>query len=107
VLWTIRNNPFLIAPWGIRRLTMFRGRLISSDFMELPPKRRYPDYYVTIKRPIAIEEIKAKIENGEYENAEALKDDLTIMTSNAKKYNVKGSSIYEDAVLIQVTLPLR
>src|SRR5436309_114816 len=38
----------------------------------------------------------------EYEDILALKADLTLMTSNAKKYNEKGSSIYEDATTIQV-----
>jgi len=79
-----------------------RGRLVASDFLKLPPRKRYPDYYVTIKKPIALDLIKEKIEKGEYEDVEALKADLTLMTSNAKKYNLKESSIYLDAVAIQV-----
>jgi hypothetical protein len=72
--------------------------------MKLPPKKRYPDYYVTIKKPIALDTIQGKIEKDEYADIEALKADFTLMTGNAKKYNVKGSSIYEDAVTIQVSL---
>jgi hypothetical protein len=79
-----------------------RGRLVASDFLKLPPKKRYPDYYVTIKNPIALDTIVSRIEKEEYEDTEALKTDLTLMTSNAKKYNQKGSSIYEDAVTLQV-----
>lgn len=30
------------------------------------------------------------------------KADIDLMTSNAKKYNVKGSQVYEDAIKIQV-----
>lgn len=30
------------------------------------------------------------------------KADIDLMVSNAKKYNMKGSEVYEDAVLIQV-----
>jgi chromatin structure-remodeling complex subunit RSC1/2 len=70
--------------------------------MKLPPKKRYPDYYVTIKKPIALDSIHERIQKEEYDDTDALKADLTLMTSNAKKYNVKGSSIYEDAVEIQV-----
>ena len=80
------------------------GRAIASDFMKLPPKKRYPDYYVTIKKPIALDTISSRIEKEEYDDTEALKADLTLMTANAKKYNQKGSSIYEDAVTIQVSL---
>lgn len=31
-----------------------------------------------------------------------MKADIELMVSNAKRYNVKGSQIYEDAVKIQV-----
>ena len=72
------------------------------DFMKLPSKKRYPDYFITIKKPIALDSILEKIEKEEYNDTDALKADLTIMTTNAKKYNVKGSGIYEDAVEIQV-----
>jgi hypothetical protein len=73
--------------------------------MKLPPKKRYPDYYLTIKKPIALDSILERIEKEAYNDTEALKVDLTLMTSNAKKYNVKGSSIYEDAVVIQAKFP--
>lgn len=72
--------------------------------MKLPPKKRYPDYYVTIKKPIALNQILDRIQNEEYKDTDALKADLTLMTANAKRYNLKGSSIYEDAVAIQVLL---
>jgi hypothetical protein len=85
-----------------RYLANGRGRLVASDFLKLPPKKRYPDYYVTIKNPIALDTILSRIEKDEYEDTEALKTDLALMTSNAKKYNQKGSSIYEDAVVLQV-----
>ena len=75
--------------------------------MKLPSKKRYPDYYVTIKKPIALDSILERIEKEEYDDTEALKGDLTLMTSNAKRYNVKESSIYEDAVAIQVCHSLR
>jgi hypothetical protein len=79
------------------------GRLIASDFIELPSRKRYPDYFVTIKKPIALDMISARVENDEYDDIEALKADITLMTSNAKKYNVKESSIFQDAMVLQVS----
>jgi len=75
--------------------------------MELPPKKRYPDYYVTIKKPVALDMISARVDNDEYDDMEALKADLNLMTSNAKRYNVKESSIYQDALVLQVPIPFR
>jgi hypothetical protein len=92
----------LCVLWGAGDGGNGRGRAIASDFMKLPPKKRYPDYYVTIKKPIALDTILSRIEKEEYDDTEALKADLTLMTANAKKYNQKGSSIYEDTVAIQV-----
>lgn len=77
-------------------------RPIAMDFMKLPPKKRYPDYYVIIKKPIALDVILERIERDEYDDTDALKADLALMTSNAKKYNVKESTIYTDAIKIQV-----
>jgi hypothetical protein len=82
-----------------------RRRKIAPDFETLPNRKRYPDYFVTIKKPIALDTIVERINKEEYDDTEALKADLTLMTTNAKKYNVKGSSIYEDAVAIQVLSP--
>jgi len=79
-----------------------RGREIATDFETLPNRKRYPDYFVTIKKPIALDTILERIEKEEYDDTEALKADLTQMTANAKKYNVKGSIIYDNAVTIQV-----
>jgi len=73
--------------------------------MKLPPKKRYPDYYVTIKKPIALDMISARVANDGYDDMEALKADLNLMTSNAKRYNVKESSIYQDALVLQVPIP--
>jgi hypothetical protein len=82
---------------------LLSGRLIASDFMELPSRKRYPDYFVTIKKPIAFDMISARVDNDEYDDIEALKADITLMASNAKKYNVKESSIFQDAVVLQVS----
>jgi hypothetical protein len=70
--------------------------------MGLPSKKRYPDYYQTIKKPVALDMISVRAGKDEYDDMDGLKADLNLMTSNAKKYNVKESSIYQDAVVLQV-----
>ncbi|PHZ14019.1 Bromodomain-containing protein [Rhizopus microsporus ATCC 52813] len=74
---------------------------ITAIFMKLPSKKEYPDYYQIIKQPIALETIKNKVEKNMYQNISQMKADIELMVSNAKKYNMKGSQIYEDAIKIQ------
>jgi Bromodomain len=83
-----------------------RGQSISYDFLKVPSMKTYPDYFALIKKPIALDTIRAKINNAEYDDTDALKADLILMVSNAKKYNEKGSPIYENAIAIQVVLIL-
>ncbi|CEI86268.1 hypothetical protein RMCBS344292_00711 [Rhizopus microsporus] len=74
---------------------------ITAIFMKLPSKKEYPDYYQIIKQPIALETIKNKIDKNMYQSISQMKADIDLMVSNAKKYNMKGSQIYEDAIKIQ------
>lgn len=39
-----------------------------------------------------------------YQSISQMKADIDLMVSNAKKYNMKGSQIYEDAIKIQVII---
>lgn len=36
------------------------GRLIATDFLKLPNRRLYPDYYEVIKAPIALDDIEVR-----------------------------------------------
>ncbi|KAG1152549.1 hypothetical protein G6F37_004143 [Rhizopus arrhizus] len=74
---------------------------IIAIFMKLPSKKEYPDYYQIIRHPIALETIKSKIDKKVYQHISQMKADIELMVSNAKRYNVKSSQIYEDAVKIQ------
>ncbi|KAG8895784.1 hypothetical protein FRB99_000351 [Tulasnella sp. 403] len=73
------------------------GRPLSVDFLKLPSKRQYPDYYVFIKQPISLEEIKAKLDTNSYGSFKAVKTDFDIMFTNAKQYNMPESQIWHDA----------
>jgi ATP-dependent helicase STH1/SNF2 len=73
------------------------GRVICALFLDLPDRSEYPDYYQKIKKPISINMIQEKVDNDEYMNLESFSKDLNQMFSNAFKYNMKGSWVYEDA----------
>jgi len=40
------------------------GRLLSEPFMKLPSRRELPDYYEIIKKPLTINKLLQKIEEG-------------------------------------------
>jgi hypothetical protein len=40
------------------QFSLSSGRLIADLFMELPDREEYPDYYLTIKNPIALDMIR-------------------------------------------------
>ena len=66
---------------------------MSHDFLRLPSKRQYPDYYEQIKRPVALDEIKRKLESGQYAFFEEVKQDFEQCFKNAKKYNMKEGEL--------------
>lgn len=73
------------------------GRPLHSAFLNLPSKKRYPDYYDIIKSPIDLKTIATKVQNCEYNNLTQLENDFLLMTKNACSYNETGSQIYKDA----------
>ncbi|KAG8911659.1 hypothetical protein FRC01_005596 [Tulasnella sp. 417] len=73
------------------------GRSLAIDFLELPSKKSWPDYYGIIQHPISLKEIKTKLDNGDYPTTRAVKVDFDLMWNNAKQYNVPGSGIWIDA----------
>ncbi|CAG8499092.1 1292_t:CDS:10 [Paraglomus occultum] len=66
-------------------------------FIELPSKKVYPQYYVMIAKPIALDIIKKKIKNRSYRNMKQFKEDFHLMFENAKTFNEEGSQVYMDA----------
>ncbi|KAI0720047.1 Bromodomain-containing protein [Cerioporus squamosus] len=73
------------------------GEIASFQFMRLPSKRQYADYYALIKHPIALEDIKHKLEAREYTSLQDVKHDFETCFRNAKRYNMKESQIFKDA----------
>ncbi|KAK7058434.1 hypothetical protein VNI00_002068 [Paramarasmius palmivorus] len=73
------------------------GRSLTTHFMKQPHRRSYPDYYELIKHPIALEDIKKKLESKAYPDLDSVRADLELCFNNAKTYNRKDSEIYADA----------
>ncbi|XP_064476618.1 transcription activator BRG1-like isoform X2 [Ornithodoros turicata] len=77
------------------------GRVLSEAFMQLPSKRELPDYYEVIKKPVDLKKIKARIREHRYRTLDDLEDDFMLLCINAQTYNVEGSLIYEDSIVLQ------
>ncbi|KAL3312157.1 hypothetical protein Ciccas_009257 [Cichlidogyrus casuarinus] len=69
----------------------------SSNFLRLPSRKVYPDYYEDIKEPVCLYMIKRKIKNNEYDSVQHCFEDVQLMCRNAFEYNVEESQIYKDA----------
>ncbi|XP_076013006.1 polybromo 1, like isoform X2 [Genypterus blacodes] len=95
------SNPIFQHYEAVRGARNSQGQLFSEPFLHLPSRKEYPDYYQQIKNPIALQQIRAKMKNGEYESVEQIDADLTVMFENAKRYNMPNSSIYKRAFRLQ------
>ncbi|KAI9226091.1 MAG: SNF2 family N-terminal domain-containing protein [Piptocephalis tieghemiana] len=71
-------------------------------FLELPSRQDYPDYYDVIQRPISLEEIRDRAKAGIYrEDGGLFQQDFATMWANARKYNVEGSEVCENATILE------
>ncbi|XP_043588909.1 ATP-dependent helicase brm isoform X2 [Bombus pyrosoma] len=77
------------------------GRILSEPFMKLPSKRELPDYYEIIKKPLTINKLLQKIEEGKYTDFDELEKDFMQLCKNAQIYNEEASLIYEDSIVLQ------
>ncbi|KAM4613548.1 polybromo 1, like isoform 2-T3 [Polymixia lowei] len=101
------GNPIFQLYEAVRGCRNSQGQLLSEPFLQLPSRREYPDYYQQIKQPVALQQIREKMKNGEYENMEQMDADLTLMFENAKRYNMPNSGIYKRAFRLQQILQLK
>merc|ERR1712203_458597 len=77
------------------------GRVLSEPFIKLPTRKELPDYYEVIRRPVDIFKIQGKIDDGKYDDLDALEKDFMLLCSNTQKYNEDGSLIHEDSIVLQ------
>ena len=73
------------------------GHQCAGLFYKLPSKRDYPEYYIMILRPICMDQIRKKIDKGQYRSFEEFIDDFKLMFNNARHYNEDGSTVWKDA----------
>ncbi|KAJ3194662.1 hypothetical protein HDU82_002374 [Entophlyctis luteolus] len=82
---------------AVRNYSDESGRNLAVLFNALPNKQLYPDYYIVIKQPTALNIMQQKINGGKYASLADLKAEMQLMVDNAKTYNAAESLIYEDA----------
>ncbi|SMY29063.1 unnamed protein product [Zymoseptoria tritici ST99CH_1A5] len=76
----------------------------SKLFHKKINKRILPDYYETIKEPIAMSTIKAKIHQKAYRSWSEFVRDFALIPHNAQIYNVPDSGAFQDALVIKEQL---
>lgn len=77
------------------------GRKIIEIFLILPPKRKFQDYYLLMKNPVACETITKRMNNKVYQSFEQFQNDFRQMFANARVYNEEGSQVYLDACTLE------
>ncbi|CAH1967289.1 unnamed protein product [Acanthoscelides obtectus] len=77
------------------------GRQLSDQFIKLPPRKEYPDYYSIIRKPIDITKIMNFIDDGKYSDFADLERDFMLLCQNAQIYNEEHSLIHEDSIILQ------
>ncbi|GME81490.1 unnamed protein product [[Candida] boidinii] len=75
-------------------------RDIATEFLKLPSKKLYPDYYELIESPISINEIKNKVTGKKYLSNDDFLKDFKLMSSNASTFNDPDSDIAVDCNVI-------
>ncbi|KAJ3061269.1 hypothetical protein HDU98_002821, partial [Podochytrium sp. JEL0797] len=85
---------------AVRQYTNAEGRNLAALFLALPSKQLYPDYYILIKHPTALNIMQQKINAGKYHSISDLRQEMQLMVENAKTYNSPESLIYEDALTL-------
>ncbi|XP_010192277.1 PREDICTED: bromodomain adjacent to zinc finger domain protein 1A, partial [Mesitornis unicolor] len=84
---------------GVHELSAFEQLIVelvrhddSWPFMKLVSKIQVPDYYDIIKKPIALNIIREKVNKCEYKLASEFIDDIELMFSNCFEYNPRNTS---------------
>ncbi|XP_019741705.1 probable global transcription activator SNF2L2 [Hippocampus comes] len=77
------------------------GRQISKGFVQLPSRKEAPEYYELIRKPVDFRRIRERVRNHKYRNVGDLEKDIFLLCHNAQTYNLEGSQIYEDSIVIK------
>ena len=77
----------------------------AEPFKKPVTKREAPDYHTVIKKPMALNDVKKRVDKNDYEGS--FKDffsDMNLIFSNAMQYNTKNSEIWSWAKELQAIL---
>ncbi|XP_010791079.1 transcription activator BRG1-like isoform X2 [Notothenia coriiceps] len=101
------NHPFLskkmrkIVDAVIKYKDSASGRQLSEVFIQLPSRKELPEYYELIRKPVDFRKIKEKIRGHHYRSMGDLERDVMLLFQNAQTFNLEGSLIYEDSIVLQ------
>ncbi|ODQ81569.1 hypothetical protein BABINDRAFT_159844 [Babjeviella inositovora NRRL Y-12698] len=70
---------------------------IATDFLKLPSRKVYPEYYDIIEQPISLHEIAKKVSKGEYRSVDDFLQDFKLLSSNCDTFNDPSAAIAQDA----------
>lgn len=74
---------------------------MSEVFIQLPSRKELPEYYELIRKPVDFKKIKERICNHKYRSLGDLEKDVNLLCHNAQTFNLEGSQIYEDSIVLQ------
>ncbi|KAK5932038.1 hypothetical protein CgunFtcFv8_003774 [Champsocephalus gunnari] len=77
------------------------GRQLSEVFVQLPSRKELPEYYELIRKPVDFKKIKDRVRNHKYKGVGDLERDVMLLCHNAQTFNLEGSQIYEDSIVLQ------
>ncbi|XP_055055545.2 probable global transcription activator SNF2L2 isoform X2 [Misgurnus anguillicaudatus] len=77
------------------------GRQISKGFVQLPSRKEVPEYYELIRKPVDFRRIRERVRNHKYRCIADLEKDFMLMCHNAQMFNLEGSQIFEDSVVLK------
>ncbi|XP_070689200.1 probable global transcription activator SNF2L2 [Pempheris klunzingeri] len=77
------------------------GRQLSEVFVQLPSRKELPEYYELIRKPVDFKKIKERVRNHKYRTVGDLEKDVMLLCHNAQTFNLEGSQIYEDSIVLQ------
>uniref|UniRef100_H0WKB5 Bromodomain adjacent to zinc finger domain protein 1A n=1 Tax=Otolemur garnettii TaxID=30611 RepID=H0WKB5_OTOGA len=93
---------------GVHELSAFEQLVVelvrhddSWPFLKLVSKIQVPDYYDIIKKPIALNIIREKVNKCEYKLASEFIDDIELMFSNCFEYNPRNTSEAKAGIRLQ------
>ncbi|KAL7392160.1 hypothetical protein ABVT39_020190 [Epinephelus coioides] len=77
------------------------GRQLSEVFVQLPSRKELPEYYELIRKPVDFKKIKDRVRSHKYRGVGDLERDVMLLCHNAQTFNLEGSQIYEDSIVLQ------